>query len=287
MLPTLHVRAARSLLIALALIPNASAFAQSDVIHSDWRVDTGALRPSHGMMRYYDRETKLAYAFHNDGNALLITIRGADQSMARRMVETGLVVTIDTLGKKKGSPTIEFPLPMHGEHASGGGSTGEWHGGGRGQGSHHMGMGAMNMRLNTTGFKGEADGEHMIGGEGEVQAHIDMDSMDVATYDVRIPFRSLLGREITATDTLKAWSMRVTVNSAAGGGHAHEHEEGNGSGSSTDAAGDMGESGTMGGGGMGGGYGGGDGAGQGGRGGGGSAELPATFHVKFKLAFRP
>ena len=128
MIPTLRMRSLRSLLIALALIPCVSTYAQSDVIHSDWRVDTMALRPSRGMMRYYDRGTKLAYAFHNDGNALLITIRGADPAMARRMVTMGMVVAIDTLGKKKGCPTLEFPLPMQGEHAGGGGSTEEWHG---------------------------------------------------------------------------------------------------------------------------------------------------------------
>ena len=65
------------------------------------------------MMRYYDRGTKLAYAFHNDGNALLVTVRGADPAMARRMVQMGMVLTIDTLGKKKGGSTIEFPLPTH------------------------------------------------------------------------------------------------------------------------------------------------------------------------------
>ena len=153
---------------------------------------------------------------------------------------------------------------------------------------------AMNVRLNTQGFKGEADGEHMVGGEDGIQAHIDMDSMDVATYDVRVPFGSLLGREITAADTMKAWSIHVTVNASAGGEHAHKKDEGSGSG--TDASGGM-DSGGMSAGSMGGGYGGsggghsgggeGDGGGGHGDGSDASAEVPGSFHVKFKLAFRP
>ncbi len=284
------IGATRYLLILLGFTTCASAFAQKDVIHSDWRVDTGALRPSHGMMRYYDRETKLAYAVHNDGNALLITIRGADPAMARRMVAMGMVVTIDTLGKKKGEPTIEFPMPMHSEHAGGGASTEEWDGRGRpGETAHRMNMDAVNLRLNTQGFKSEADGEHMASGENGIQAHIDMDPMDVATYDVRVPFRSILGRELTAADTVKAWSIRVTVNGSPGGGHEHKEDEDSGSG--MDAA-----NGTGGNGGMGGGYGGGgNGGGSGGENGGeghsggsdAAAELPASFHLKFKLAFRP
>lgn len=288
MMPTLRACAIRFVLITLASISCASAFAQKDVIQSDWRVDTEALRPSRGMMRYYDRETKLAYAFHNDGQALLITIRGADPAMARRMVAMGMEVTIDTLGKKKKGPTIEFPLSMH---AEGGGSSHGGHGRSESmQGAHHMNMELMNMRLNTQGFKGETDGEHMAGGEDGIQAHIDMDSMDVATYDVRVPFRSILGREFTAADTLMVWSIRVTVNASASGGHAHTDDDQ--SGSEMDPAGGMGNGGGMGGGYAGaGGYGAGggqSGMGGGGRGGGGgAAELPASFLVKFKLAFRP
>jgi len=286
-MPNRHNYAVRSLLIALVVLPCA-AFAQKNVIHSDWRLDTAALRPSHGMMRYYDRGTKLAYAFHNDGNALLVTVRGADPAMARRMVQMGMVLTIDTLGKKKGGSTIEFPLPTHNEHTGGAGQAQGGRGRGSTQAGHHMNTAGMNMRLNTLGFKGLPDGAHAASGEAGIQAHFDMDSMDVATYHVRVPFRSILGREIIAADTLKAWSIRVTVNASTDGGDTHEQRERSGSGMGS--TGDMGESGGMGGGHGGGGRNGGGsrgGLGGGGHGDSASAEMPASFRLKVKLAFRP
>lgn len=33
-----------------------------------------------------------------------VTVRGADPAMARRMVQMGMVLTIDTLGKKREAP---------------------------------------------------------------------------------------------------------------------------------------------------------------------------------------
>ncbi len=59
----------------------------------------------------YDAKAMVAYATSNDDKNLYITMQSGDELTQMKILKQGLVVSIDTTGRKEGQLHINFPMP--------------------------------------------------------------------------------------------------------------------------------------------------------------------------------
>ncbi|MEQ9168564.1 MAG: hypothetical protein RLO12_20060, partial [Fulvivirga sp.] len=107
-------------LILSSLLLTTLVYGQKKVSMSKWQdkpivVDGELEEWSNGLSPmkegiYYDKTTKLAYAVSNDEKNIYLFFRIVDQTMQMKVLKTGLLVSIDTTGKMKKSPSINYPI---------------------------------------------------------------------------------------------------------------------------------------------------------------------------------
>ncbi|MBC9928737.1 hypothetical protein [Chitinophaga qingshengii] len=61
-------------------------------------------------LQFYNNDTKLFYTIANNKDTLFMIVSSPDQASQRRILRSGLSVSINATGKKKGGAMITFPL---------------------------------------------------------------------------------------------------------------------------------------------------------------------------------
>lgn len=63
----------------------------------------------------YDAKARVAYATSNDGHNLYVTMQTGDEQTQMKILKQGMIMSIDTTGKKEPVLSINYPLPNDNE----------------------------------------------------------------------------------------------------------------------------------------------------------------------------
>jgi hypothetical protein len=187
-------------------------------------------------LRYYDPSSKLQYTFSNDLKNMYICVRATNEESQQKILRGGMQIWIDTTGKAKERSGILFPLPET--------ETKEDLKRERTQDPETANFKTKKKfrndrtELELTGFKPPAAGVLPLQNIYGVSANLNMDSLDILTYEAIIPFRTFFKDSLLPADSSRVFSFKIVVN-----GLPHAKKD-----SGSQAASDMGAtSGSMGG----------------------------------------
>ncbi len=203
-------------------------------------------------LKHYDTNTKIQYTFSNDWQNMYICIRATDDITQKKILRGGMVVWIDTTGKNKERTSITYPLPdlttksePENERSN---QDGDSYRPKRKFHNDHN-----EMQLN--GFKPPVGGLVPLQNVDGIYVNLNVDSLDILTYEAVIPFRTFYRDSLQMSDSSRVMSFKIVINGLPSGKKADQ-------GADNSAASSMGSN-TMGGGGRPGG-----GGSRGGKGGG-------------------
>ena len=99
---------------AILIFISSFLFAQDEVLKSKYisnpiNID-GDASEWHLPLRYYDKETKLFFDFSNDGENLFLCFQSNDNAEQKKILRSGITVTINIKGKGKSKSSIRFPV---------------------------------------------------------------------------------------------------------------------------------------------------------------------------------
>ncbi len=154
----------------------------------------------------YDKETKLAYFIANDASHIYLSFKVIDELTQIKILRAGLTVKIDTLGKKKHSIIISYPLQ---------GNANKKNTNPREKKPDFEEVKAifraMPQRMKLSGFKSGNGTSNTINANG-VAVCIDWDKNKDLIYEISIPINSFWGNEVTANKASKTIALNVIIN---------------------------------------------------------------------------
>ncbi|HEV7229755.1 MAG TPA: hypothetical protein VGO45_00420 [Bacteroidia bacterium] len=161
-------------------------------------------------LRYYDSGSKLQYTFSNDLKNMYICVRATNEESQQKILRGGMQIWIDTTGKAKERSGLLFPLPetetkedVNRERRQDPGTS-----------EFRTKKKFRNDRteLELTGFKPPASGILPLQNIYGVTANINMDSLDILTYEAIIPFRTFFKDSLLPADSSRVFSFKIVVN---------------------------------------------------------------------------
>ena len=181
---------------------------QSNVIvadgnSSDWEMP----------LNYYDKDTKCGYTISNDTRNLYLCFSFADEMTQMKILHAGMEIWLDTLGKKKHTIGILFPLPsvpMLNREA------GEPYMNGR-NGKRPDKLSARKKflseyhELELVGFSGAEEGliprENVYG----IHVNINWDENNNMIYESVIPFKTFYKDSLSSSDNTKVFALNLII----------------------------------------------------------------------------
>jgi hypothetical protein len=186
----------------------------SDIIYSSlWQTNPvkadGLANEWNKPLKHYDSSTKLQYTFSNDKHNMYICIRATDESTQKKILRGGMVVWIDTSGKGKERTGISYPLPdMNTKPESDGEIVNRDPDAYRPKRKFHNDHNEMTL----SGFKGPIGGTVPLKNVEGIDVNLNVDSLDILTYEAIIPFKTFYRDSLTLSDTSRVMSFKITVN---------------------------------------------------------------------------
>ncbi|MEN8229214.1 MAG: hypothetical protein ABFS38_13735, partial [Bacteroidota bacterium] len=100
--------------MACALIADSDAQKRGKFPESQWTsggILIDGLSPDWSLpLKFYDNSTRISYAIANDSVNIYLCFVTADETMQMKILRAGMVVGLDTLGKKKQHISISYPV---------------------------------------------------------------------------------------------------------------------------------------------------------------------------------
>jgi hypothetical protein len=179
-------------------------------------------------LKYYVSSGKLGCTVSNDSVNLYVCVRSADQIIQTKIMKAGMTVGIDTSGKHNPQFHISYPLEK-----------------GKPEGSkevvkeikteqdpstdHHgrkKKLMAEQSTMIVTGFANTESGETVLRTLSGLNVGLNIDSINILTYEAVIPLSTIYTRKFSAKDTSNIISVSIVVNgikmessgSSSGGG---------------------------------------------------------------------
>jgi hypothetical protein len=183
----------------------------ADGIAAEWKMP----------LRFFDKDTKLNYEFTNDSINLYFSMKVPDELVQIKILRAGMVVAIDTAGKKNYPVNLIYPVPG----ASGPENTtkemvlpkpGYIEGTDQPQKPDKIFMKrtllASQNQIELKGFQGLVkNGNIPLKNDYGIQVGIDWDKEGIMYYEGLIPFKAFYKSHITAADTAKAFRIQITI----------------------------------------------------------------------------
>ncbi len=154
----------------------------------------------------YNKETKLAYSIANDASHIYLSFKVIDEFTQIKILRAGLTVMIDTLGKRKHSISISYPLQGYA-------STNNTNPREKKPDFEEVKaiFRAMPQRMKLSGFKSGNGTSNTINANG-VAVYINWDENKDLIYEISIPINSFWGNEVTASKASKTIALNVIIN---------------------------------------------------------------------------
>ncbi len=201
------------LFLALTLLAFVQACATKQYDHTSWNTaaaDSTAVPRQHVPLKMYDRNSKLNYDIANDRENLYVYIKTADPLTQTRISRAGMQLAIDPQGKKLFPVSIDYPLahvrelPVSREEMRPARDPGS-----RAERRKQAMLSQTQMIL--SGFR-EANGPQALETPDGIRVSIDWSPDGMMYYEARIPFKTFYKEQISASDTLKPFNFRITLN---------------------------------------------------------------------------
>jgi hypothetical protein len=161
-------------------------------------------------LKHYDATTKLQFTFSNDLQNMYVCIRATDETAQQKILKGGLELWIDTTGNTKERIGIKFPLP-EAEAKSAQRNENRQEEISRDTRSKKK-FRSDKTEMELVGFKGAAGGVMPIKNIYGIATNINMDSLDILTYEAIIPFKTFFKDSLSARDSLKVIGLKIVLN---------------------------------------------------------------------------
>ena len=209
-------------LTALIILLSMTLQAQKDTVSTCIKMTTkvavdGQLNDWQIPLKFYDKKTSVAYSIANDDKNLYIVYRISDSLLYHKILRTGMIVQIDTLGKKDGQLAISFPMPVRPDRASASKSGGRIS-------TQELVNEAKMMEL--SGFK-SGNGRSPNVAKNGIAASIQLDGNKDFIAEFRIPLKELTAGAIEKfqTNAMGINLMIPAMKSGAGEGEARRPQQ--------------------------------------------------------------
>jgi hypothetical protein len=161
-------------------------------------------------LKHYDSGTKLQYTFSNDRQNMYICIRATDERTQQKILRGGMQVWLDTTGRGKERIGLSFPLPETEAKTDAGMENMSKHNPDEYRPKKKFRSDRTEMEV--TGFKAPIAGNLPLQNIYGIAVNINMDSLDILTYEAIIPFRTFYKDSLTSSDTSKIISVKILMN---------------------------------------------------------------------------
>jgi hypothetical protein len=161
-------------------------------------------------LKHYDSNTKLQYTFSNDRQNMYICIRATDERTQQKLLRGGLQVWLDTTAKGKERIGLLFPLPETEAKTEAGPESYSKHN--PDEYRPKKKFRSDRTELETKGFKAPVSGTLPLQNIYGIAANINMDSLDILTYEAIIPFRTFYKDSLSLADSAKTISIKILLN---------------------------------------------------------------------------
>lgn len=162
---------------------------------------------------FADKATGLSYGITNDSDNLYVLLQTSDPVTRRKLLVAGMELAIDTMGRRKGHCSIEFPEDETPILGVGGMDRGQARPGrepgGQSEMLQRMIDGKSHMSL--SGFKNHRNGRLPRQTEGGIGLALDLDTAGVLSYRAVIPLQTFYRRLEEGVDPERAFTLIVTV----------------------------------------------------------------------------
>jgi len=163
-------------------------------------------------LRHYDTNTKLQYTFSNDRLNMYLCIRATDEAIQKKILHGGMEIWIDTTGKGKERISLSYPLPDLTTKPEA--ETTDRNSSSEGDNYRRPKRKFRNEQneMQLFGFKGALSGTVPLQNMDGIAVNINVDSLDILTYEAIIPFRTFYRDSLTLADSSRVISFKITVN---------------------------------------------------------------------------
>jgi len=197
-------------------------WAQDDAPVSQWinspvKID-GNPAEWHKPLRFYDSNTKLFYAFANDGKNLYICFQAPDEMNQQKIMHAGMKISLISRTSDKHKVSVSFPLAQQYVPVKQP----------AGEDSTEKKFQKKNMKNNflvqntVMEVKGFTDRNGIIATNDSsgINTAINWDEGNILTYEISVPFAEFYGTGYTSTDLTKYITMDVEINAVSRANHA-------------------------------------------------------------------
>ncbi len=151
-------------------------------------------------MQFYNSNTELAYTIANDSSNLYLCFQVFDELMQMKILKAGMVVSVDTNGKKKEHIIIQYPL--------------SYLGGGEGREPDFADIREkFKMQpqfVQLSGFS-SANGQNLLQTSNGVVVKLDWDENNNMNYELAIPFSSFGKTKLTKNSVSNTYRLKVRL----------------------------------------------------------------------------
>jgi len=203
------MRALAILIVTFALCTDTEAQKSKKISESQWAAGEilidGNNRDWNLPLHYYDTSTKISYSIANDSSSIYLCIATGDETMQMKILRAGMVVGLDTLGKRKQHISISYPLVP----ASGNPGNSQKARPGTDELKQNFKYKQQFMEL--SGFIGR-NGISPVQAVNGVMACLDWNENGELIYELAIPFRSFGSPGIVRPGVSKPFCLNVSIN---------------------------------------------------------------------------
>lgn len=172
-------------------------------------------------LRFYDQETGISYSISNDHKNLYLACSISNDLLQMKILRSGLIFGIDTLGKKSFPVNIKYPLPDKQVQESGTinnplSATGQDRKPGRA--SYKLKLLSEAREIELTGFKqpaGKIISVSDLNNQG-ISAVMNIDEKGILNYEAVIPFSTFYKKELAPADSDKVFNYEIRIDPASG-----------------------------------------------------------------------
>lgn len=155
-------------------------------------------------LRFYDNTSKIAYSIANDSMNIYLCFRVSDPAIQMKILKTGLVVGLDTLGKNKQHVSISYPLP-------GSLFMPQFESGKQPEiGDIRTYFKESVTSLTLSGFKSD-NGTSPLQAANGVSVNMDWNQQNDMIYELAIPFRSFRNENLNHGDQDRPFCLILTI----------------------------------------------------------------------------
>lgn len=198
-------------IIGLILLLFNSCSSQRSVYTSFWQVKDFTItdyKELQNPLRFCDRKSKLQYNITNDDKKIYICLKVIDKQYQMKIIRAGMVINIDTMGKKRHPISISFPIARNDKPKMPTDIK---------QGQEKSNLMKMQFQLDQkemqlTGFNLPINGIVPLKNNYGIYINIDWDSLNVMYYKAIIPFNTFYKETLSCSDSMKVFDFTFTVN---------------------------------------------------------------------------